>query len=305
MEKSMKTQINASNNQVSVTIETPMNDGAKLNPTTVFPSISVEEAKALVFNTKEKNFYANRRIVLSKVNELMNSLCTPLSLKLMSPIVINTRNQHVIDGQHRIIAILRLVDEGRLSSDVRINAFMDNLTDEEELNVLMEKNSKSHNWCETDYIALEIYNGNENILKMQKFANQFPSLCINSKKRISWRATSYVLDYKLPKKQDTYFAKQEYYEQNPLTDEMFTDGEKFAKEIIRIHELLNFPLDINNVRAITLSWREVRNQYSNKVWMYKFKMYAKHHKQEMKKTLDTPTLINSWKTLFRLVKCED
>ncbi len=86
----------------------------------------------------------NRAISIPHVNEIKADI-TPLNWKNFSPIEVNIRTMHILDGQHRWQAFISLDDE-RKSSGICLQIKFYDIPEDEELDLIRDKNTKNRNW---------------------------------------------------------------------------------------------------------------------------------------------------------------
>lgn len=108
----------------------------------------------MVSRDETKQFHSNsenRVINHGHVNKIKEQLRT--SLNYFPPITINAVTNNIIDGQHRLKAFQKLVDDGELSSDSKIPVMYVTIPVVKEKEAIINANTNSKNWSLDDYIA--------------------------------------------------------------------------------------------------------------------------------------------------------
>ena len=59
----------------------------------------------------------------------------------MPAITVNSRTGRLIDGQHRVLAIVELIEEGILPKDFRFDAMLIDIPEEDERNEVIKANN--------------------------------------------------------------------------------------------------------------------------------------------------------------------
>ena len=99
------------------------------------------------FNSNSENRVINHGHV-NKIKEQMKT-----SLNVMPPITINDITKNIIDGQHRLKAFQKLVDDGELPLDSRLPVMFVTISTDFEKEAIINANTNSKNWSLDDYIA--------------------------------------------------------------------------------------------------------------------------------------------------------
>ena len=73
-------------------------------------------------------------------------------LRNMPPITVNERTGRLIDGQHRVRAIVKLIEQGKLPKDYRYNVMFSDIPEEEERSEIINANINSKGWSQMNYI---------------------------------------------------------------------------------------------------------------------------------------------------------
>ena len=62
-------------------------------------------------------------------------------IRIMPPITVNSRTGRLIDGQHRALAVVQMIEEGILPKDFRFDAMLIDVPEEEERTEVMNANN--------------------------------------------------------------------------------------------------------------------------------------------------------------------
>ena len=73
-------------------------------------------------------------------------------LRNMPPLTVNERTGRLIDGQHRVRAIIKMIEQGKLPKDYRYNVMLINISEEEERSEIIDANIHSKGWSQINYI---------------------------------------------------------------------------------------------------------------------------------------------------------
>ena len=73
-------------------------------------------------------------------------------LRNMPPITVNTRTGRLIDGQHRVRAVVRMIEQGKLPKDYKYDVMFVDIPEEDERAEVINANIHSKGWTQLDYI---------------------------------------------------------------------------------------------------------------------------------------------------------
>ena len=73
-------------------------------------------------------------------------------LRNMPPITVNTRTGRLIDGQHRVRAVVRMIEQGKLPKNYRYDVMLIDILEEDERAEVINANIHSKGWTQLDYI---------------------------------------------------------------------------------------------------------------------------------------------------------
>ena len=92
----------------------------------------------------------NRMIDESHIN--LFTKYSEQKLRNMPPLTVNERTGRLIDGQHRVRAIIKLIEQGKLPKNYRYDVMLINISEEEERSEIINANINSKGWSQINYI---------------------------------------------------------------------------------------------------------------------------------------------------------
>jgi hypothetical protein len=208
------------------------------------------------FNSNNENRVINHGHV-NRIKEQMKQ-----HLDVFPPITINEVTNNIIDGQHRLKAFQKLVDEGDISKDSQISVMYVNIPISEEKESIINANTNSKNWSLDDYIA-SYSKCNSEYKKLNEWC-QSHTLCTDGKKS-KFRYGAAMLKgvaCAASLKDGSFF----------LTEEDIERGEKIHTELVEIVGVLGKPIKGNYFEYMAVSWNQVREWHSFKEWLKEFKL---------------------------------
>ena len=118
------------------------------DPTCKFVSFDYEGLKSLTDDSKK---VIGNRMIDERHLKLFTSY-SEQKLRNMPPLTVNERTGRLIDGQHRVRAIVKLVEQGKLPKDYRYNVMLIDISEEEERSEIINANINSKGWSQMNYI---------------------------------------------------------------------------------------------------------------------------------------------------------
>ena len=118
------------------------------DPTCKFVSFDYEGLKSLTDDSKK---VIGNRMIDERHLKLFTSY-SEQKLRNMPPITVNERTGRLIDGQHRVRAIVKLIEQGKLPKDYRYNVMLIDISEEEERSEIINANINSKGWSQINYI---------------------------------------------------------------------------------------------------------------------------------------------------------
>ena len=106
-------------------------------PTRKFVSFDYEGLKTLI--DEKHKVRGNRSIDESHLKSFTK--CSEQELRNMPPLTVNSRTGRLIDGQHRAMAIVQMIEKGTLPKDYRFDAMLIDVSEEEERTEVINANN--------------------------------------------------------------------------------------------------------------------------------------------------------------------
>lgn len=210
--------------------------------------------------TGEFNSYSENRVInhghVNRIKEQMR-----LSLNVMPPITINEITKNVIDGQHRLKAFQKLVDDGELPVDSKLPVMYVKIEKSLEKEAIINANTNSKNWSLDDYIA--------SYAKSVSYYKQLDEWCSNHALTVDGNKKKYR--YGAAILTGTACSKQLKDGSFSLTLEDFTRGEDVHTELVEIIDTLGKPNKGNYIEYMAVSWCQVRKFHPFKEWLKELK----------------------------------
>lgn len=212
------------------------------------------------FTNKFNSSNENRVINHGHVNRIKEQMKT--NLEVFPPITVNEITNNIIDGQHRLEAFKKLVDNGDLPSDAKLSIMYVQIPVSEEKESIINANTNSKNWSLDDYIASYSKSNNE-YQKLNEWCLSH-SLCNDGKKsKFRYGAAMLKGIACAPSLKDGSFF---------LTQEDMKRGETIHDELLEIVGILNKPTKGNYFEYMAVSWNQVREWHSFKDWLREIKL---------------------------------
>ena len=106
-------------------------------PTRKYFSIGYEDLKSLT--DKSRKVRGNRRIDENHLKSFKSY--SEKQIRSMPPIIVNSRTGRLIDGQHRALAVVQMIEEGILPKDFIFDAMLSDIPEEDERTEVMNANN--------------------------------------------------------------------------------------------------------------------------------------------------------------------
>lgn len=178
------------------------------------------------------------------------------------PININKQTMHVIDGQHRLKAFQKLIDDGLLPAETKIPVMYSSMPEDIEREAIINANTNSKNWSIDDYMVSYAYDNIE-YRRLDEWAKAHTLTFDGKKSKFRYAAAM------LKRKSCLSILKNGEFK---ITDDDLRMGELIHSELLEILNVLNKPLNGNYIEAITIAWASVRHLHSFKDWMRELKL---------------------------------
>ena len=118
------------------------------DPTRKYVSFDYEGLKSLT--DESRNVIGNRMIDESHIN--LFTKYSEQKLRNMPAITVNERTGRLIDGQHRVRAIIKMIEQGKLPKNYRYDVMLIDISEEEERSEIINANINSKGWSQMNYI---------------------------------------------------------------------------------------------------------------------------------------------------------
>jgi hypothetical protein len=215
------------------------------------------------FTNRFKSTTENRHVNHSHVSRLKEQMIT--SFKNFPPVNVNKRTNNIIDGQHRLAAFQKLIDDGLLSIETKLPIMYTDMSEEDERLAIINANCNSKNWSLDDFMKSYAVDNIE-YKKLEEWAKTH-DLCFDGRngKKAKFRYAAAILKSqncsKMLKDGSFYISNDDY-----------KNGEEIHSELVEIIDVLGKPVNGNFIESIALSWSDVRNLHSFKEWLRELKI---------------------------------
>ena len=118
------------------------------DPTRKYVSFDYEGLKSLT--DESRNVIGNRMIDESHIN--LFTKYSEQKLRNMPALTVNERTGRLIDGQHRVRAIIKMIEQGKLPKNYRYDVMLIDISEEEERSEIINANINSKGWSQMNYI---------------------------------------------------------------------------------------------------------------------------------------------------------
>ena len=119
------------------------------DPIRTYASFDYAELKSLIDDSKK--VIGNRMVDEGHIKLFIGY--SERQLRNMPPITVNTRTGRLIDGQHRVRAICKMIEQGKLPKDYRYDVMLIDIPEEDERAEVINANIHSKGWTQMNYIA--------------------------------------------------------------------------------------------------------------------------------------------------------
>ena len=118
------------------------------DPTCKFVSFDYEGLKSLTDDSKK---VIGNRMIDERHLKLFTSY-SEKKLRNMPPLTVNERTGRLIDCQHRVRAIVKLIEQGKLPKDYRYNVMLIDISEEDERAEVINAQINAKGWTQFNYI---------------------------------------------------------------------------------------------------------------------------------------------------------
>ena len=216
--------------------------------------ISLNREQLLLFKKNSENRLINH----SHKNRIKKQM--EKFLDYFTPITVNIRTSNIIDGQHRWIAFIELVEENKLPIESTLDVKYLDIPIEKEKEAIVEANINNKNWTIDDYIY-SYSKSNENYVKLIDWCSTH-MLCIDGKKH-KYRCGAAFLTKKRCDKElkDGSFT---------IDQENMNSADTIHDELVDILEILD-KKSTHFLESLIISWIEVRHLHPYNIWRKEIK----------------------------------
>ena len=129
------------------------------DPTRKYLSIGYEDLKSL---TDDSRKVIGNRMIDERHIKLFTGY-TEQQLRNMPAITVNERTGRLIDGQHRVRAIVRMIEQGILPKDYRFDVMFSDIPEEYERKEVISANINSKGWTQFNFIESYMKDSDDDI----------------------------------------------------------------------------------------------------------------------------------------------
>lgn len=129
------------------------------DPTRKYLSIGYEDLKSLTDDSKK---VIGNRMIDERHIKLFTGY-TEQQLRNMPAITVNERTGRLIDGQHRVRAIVRMIEQGILPKDYRFDVMFSDIPEEDERKEVISANINSKGWTQFNFIESYMKDSDDDI----------------------------------------------------------------------------------------------------------------------------------------------
>ena len=195
--------------------------------------------------------------------EKIKKQCILTNMEAIPPISINTRTNHVIDGQHRLKAYQTLIAEGALDPETRIKVMLLDIPVEEEKQAIIDANTNSKNWSLDDYILSYAKAGIVSYVKLDEWCKLHPLTSEGGKSKFRYGA-AIITGKRCPSE----LKSGEF----SFTDEEYERADEVHAEMLEIVELFNLTGKGTWIESLATSWIATRELHDFRTWMKELKL---------------------------------
>lgn len=204
-------------------------------------------------------------------------------------ICVNTATKVIIDGQHRWMAYLQLVNEGTWPADSELEVKFVDIPVEDELKRIIEAQKGNKSWRNEDYVHAHANGGLLSYIKLEDWTKTHELTFCSGKPKYT-----YSLIMMKGAKNTTTIRQGTLV----LTDEDLVIGEIVHDELKQLTEILSCSRVGQSFEAMATKWFKVRGNHPFKAWL----QYIKTHKRLNYKK--NKTSYADWNDYFNEVNTE-
>lgn len=147
-----------------------MNVKSKIfDPIRTYASFDYEGLKSLI--DESKKVIGNRMVDEGHIKLFIGY--SERQLRNMPPITVNTRTGRLIDGQHRVRAIVKMIEQDILPNNYRYDVMLIDIPEEDERTEVINANIHSKGWTQFNYIQFYMEDVGDDISKNYKMLDDW------------------------------------------------------------------------------------------------------------------------------------
>ena len=139
------------------------------DPTRKYVSFDYEGLKSLTDDSKK---VIGNRMIDERHLKLFTSY-SEQKLRNMPPLTVNERTGRLIDGQHRVRALVKMIEQGKLPKNYRYDVMLIDISEEEERSEIINANINSKGWSQMNYIKFFMEDVCEDISNSYKMLDKW------------------------------------------------------------------------------------------------------------------------------------
>ena len=202
-----------------------------------------------------KKHSQNRKIDRKQVNKILAALERG---EAITPIMFNRRTMVLVDGHHRIEAIIQYIEKHPEAKKVIFECVSIDIPESNEFPYIITCNSTAKSWKNTDYLNAFSNKGNENYIRLRDFATEC-NLCHDKNGNLKIVNAISLLG------RSTYHTLQFKNEEFEVTLDEIHSAKMRARQINAIVEALDVRKEIctRSIYYLIQSWVGFEKKYKN------------------------------------------
>lgn len=229
----------------------------------------------------------NRDINNNHLTEIMKGMIT--DLKNFPAIIVNASNSHLMDGQHRVVALQKLVNSGLLPKDSTLKVQLVSMSEKEEIKTIVNLNNKAKSWSIDDFIKSNIKQGNKNYKLLDDFCKEGSPLLRNrNKSRYTYAVAAIFPEL------SSVGNNLKYGEKLKISEENIDKARKRVKQVEELNKVIKQPLKGQWIREFLKAWSIISEKYPHTMTEWKTELKKKQY------WVDKPTNKTQFEKMLRL-----
>jgi hypothetical protein len=232
------------------------------------------QTQSAAFNER----YFNRPLKKSQIKKIYDAM--PECLPLLPAILVNVNTKHILDGQHRVAAFVKAMEDQKIPSNSTLTVKLINVTQDEELKIIKSCNGTSSVWS-INVRSAKAENGHVN--RVLAFSNGRSRLQANGKPKVNL-CFQYVCGCS-----ESFIKDNKSLEDFEVSDYNLELAARLYTEITSIFDVLDFS-EVAQEKPFIAVWRANRNKMSMNEWLRGFRKKKNDIRTAMPKTVKEWTL---------------